>query len=47
MKDLEAVYTAVDEQSALLALDDFGAKWDKKYYIFNIGTKALGSLAPM
>ena len=31
MKDLKAVYGAVDEQSALDALDVFSEKWDKKY----------------
>jgi len=31
MADLKAVYTAVDEQSALDALDTFGEHWDKKY----------------
>ena len=31
MKDLKAVYGAVDEQSALDALDVFSGKWDKKY----------------
>ncbi len=31
MSDLKAVYTAVDEPSALEALDDFAEKWDKKY----------------
>ncbi len=31
MADLKAVYTAVDEQTALDALDVFSARWDKKY----------------
>ena len=31
MKDLKAVYGAVDEQFALDALDVFSEKWDKKY----------------
>ena len=31
MADLKQVYQAVDEQSALAALDDFAAVWDKKY----------------
>ena len=31
MTDLKAVYAAVDEQSALDALDVFGEHWDKKY----------------
>ncbi len=31
MADLKRVYQAVDEQSALVALDDFAAVWDKKY----------------
>ena len=31
MTDLKAVYTAVDEPSALDALDTFAAHWDKKY----------------
>jgi len=31
MADLKAVYGAVDEQSAHDALDEFSAKWDKKY----------------
>ncbi len=31
MADLKAVYSAVDEQTALTALDNFTAKWDKKY----------------
>ena len=31
MADLKRVYQAVDEQSALAALDDFAAVWDKKY----------------
>ena len=31
MADLKAVYAAVDEQSALDALDVFSKKWDKKY----------------
>ena len=31
MADLKAVYAAVDEQSALDALDVFGEHWDKKY----------------
>ena len=31
MKDLKAVYGAVDEQSALDSLDVFSEKWDKKY----------------
>lgn len=31
MADLKAVYAAVDEQSALDALDTFAGKWDKKY----------------
>lgn len=30
MSDLKRVYQAVDEQSALVALDDFVAIWDKK-----------------
>ena len=31
MADLKAVYGAVDEQSALAALDTFSERWDKKY----------------
>ena len=31
MADLKAVYAAVDEQTALNALDTFGERWDKKY----------------
>ena len=31
MKDLKQVYAAVDEQSALSALDDFSSKWSGKY----------------
>ena len=31
MADLKAVYAAPDEVSALAALEDFSAKWDKKY----------------
>lgn len=31
MVDLKAVYGAVDEQSALDALDSFAETWDKKY----------------
>lgn len=31
MKDLKQVYAAVDELSALSALEDFGGKWDRKY----------------
>ena len=31
MADLKAVYAAVDEQSALDALDAFAKNWDKKY----------------
>ena len=31
MADLKRVYQAVDEQSALAALDDFDEIWDKKY----------------
>ncbi len=31
MADFKAVYGAVDEQSALEALDEFAEKWDKKY----------------
>ncbi len=31
MADLKAVYAAVDEQSALDALDSFAETWDKKY----------------
>ncbi len=31
MADLKAVYGAVDEQSALDALEEFSTKWDKKY----------------
>ena len=31
MRDLKAVYGAVDEQSALDALDAFADKWDRKY----------------
>ena len=31
MTDLKAVYTAVDEPSALDALDTFAARWNKKY----------------
>ena len=31
MADLKAIYAAVDEASALAALDAFAAKWDKKY----------------
>ena len=29
MADLKAVYSAVDEQTALTALDNFAEKWDK------------------
>ena len=31
MADLKAVYTAVDEQAALDALNTFSGRWDKKY----------------
>ena len=31
MADLKKVYAAVDEQSALSALDDFAETWDRKY----------------
>ena len=31
MADLKAVYAAPDEDAALAALEDFSAKWDKKY----------------
>jgi len=31
MADLKKVYAAVDEQSALVALDDFAEIWNKKY----------------
>ncbi len=31
MADLKAVYAAVDEASALVALDAFAQRWDKKY----------------
>ncbi len=31
MADLKAVYAAPDEDSAIAALEDFSAKWDKKY----------------
>ena len=31
MADLKAIYAAVDEASALAALDAFAEKWDKKY----------------
>ncbi len=31
MKDLKAVYAAVNEEAALEALDIFAGKWDKKY----------------
>ena len=31
MADLKAVYTAVDEPSALESLDTFAERWDKKY----------------
>jgi transposase-like protein len=31
MADLKAVYGAVDEQSAMAALDTFSERWDKKY----------------
>ena len=31
MADLKRVYAAVDEESALNALEDFSEKWDKKY----------------
>ena len=31
MADLKAVYAAVDEQSALDALDTFSERWDMKY----------------
>lgn len=31
MADLKAVYAAPDEDSALTALEEFSAKWDKKY----------------
>lgn len=31
MADLKAIYSAVDEQTALTALDSFAEKWDKKY----------------
>ena len=31
MADLKAIYTAVDEDAALMALDTFSEHWDKKY----------------
>ena len=31
MADLKKVYTAVDEEAALNALDAFAAAWDAKY----------------
>lgn len=31
MADLKKIYTAVDEEAALNALDEFAAKWDGKY----------------
>lgn len=31
MADLKKVYTAVDEESAMSALDDFASAWDAKY----------------
>lgn len=31
MADLKAVYAAVDEDAALMALDAFSEHWDKKY----------------
>jgi len=31
MADMKCVYGAVDEKNALVALDDFAEKWDKKY----------------
>ena len=31
MADLKAVYAAVDEDAALMALDTFSEHWDKKY----------------
>ena len=31
MSDLKAIYSAVDEPTALDALDEFAARWDKKY----------------
>ena len=31
MADLKAVYSAVDEPSALAALDAFSERWDRKY----------------
>ena len=31
MTDLKTVYSAVDEESALVALDIFAERWDKKY----------------
>ena len=31
MTDLKAVYAAVDEPSALVGLEDFAKRWDKKY----------------
>ena len=31
MADVKKVYTAVDEESAMSALDDFAAVWDSKY----------------
>ena len=31
MADLKRIYAAVDEESALNALEDFSEKWDKKY----------------
>ncbi len=29
--DLKSIYTAINEDTALLALDNFAEKWDKKY----------------
>jgi transposase-like protein len=31
MADLKKVYTAVDEDAAMQALDEFAAVWDSKY----------------
>ena len=40
MADLKAVYSAVDEQTALTALDNFAEKWDKKYPKISISWKS-------
>jgi len=39
MADLKAVYSAVDEQTAQAALENFAEKWDKKYPKISISWK--------